>query len=175
MEENSENLSAARGNDKTPIIIDNGTGNFKVGFAGEDSPKIIVPSILAWDPFLVWLHVKCPNISRDLVSPLQWLATERDGVSKHEPRDCLLNRLFRRRSKKTSKLRDTGLYEGNSPVTGEFPAQRASNAENVSIWWRHHAVWYVSSAKTYSKSSMAKTNSGTNLDMGSPMIEIATM
>ena len=29
--------------------------------------------------------------------------------------------------------------EGNSPVTGEFPAQRASNAENVSIWWRHHA------------------------------------
>ena len=23
-------------------------------------------------------------------------------------------------------------------MTGEFPAQRASNAENVSIWWRHH-------------------------------------
>ena len=30
-----------------------------------------------------------------------------------------------------------GLCEGNSTVTGEFPAQRASNAENVSIWWRH--------------------------------------
>ena len=29
---------------------------------------------------------------------------------------------------------------GNSPVTGEFPAQRASNAENVSIWWRHHEI-----------------------------------
>ena len=28
---------------------------------------------------------------------------------------------------------------GNSPMTGEFPAQMASNAENVSIWWRHHA------------------------------------
>ena len=28
----------------------------------------------------------------------------------------------------------------NSPVTGEFPAQRASNAENVSIWWRHHIM-----------------------------------
>ena len=28
---------------------------------------------------------------------------------------------------------------GNSPGTGEFPAQIASNAENVSIWWRHHA------------------------------------
>ena len=34
--------------------------------------------------------------------------------------------------KKTSKLQVTGFCEGNSPVTGEFPAQRASNAENVS-------------------------------------------
>ena len=41
----------------------------------------------------------------------------------------------------TSKLRVTGLCVGNSPVTGEFPAQMASNAENVSIWWRHHALW----------------------------------
>ena len=44
----------------------------------------------------------------------------------------------KRRSKKTSKLRVTGLCAGNSPVTGEFPAQRASNAEKVSIWWRPH-------------------------------------
>ena len=44
----------------------------------------------------------------------------------------------RLRSKKTSKLRVAGLWEGNSPVIGEFPAQKASNAENVSIWWRHH-------------------------------------
>ena len=28
---------------------------------------------------------------------------------------------------------------GEFTGTGEFPAQRASNAENVSIWWRHHA------------------------------------
>ena len=40
--------------------------------------------------------------------------------------------------KETSKLRFAGLCEGNSPVTGEFLAQRASNAENVFIWWRHH-------------------------------------
>ena len=38
----------------------------------------------------------------------------------------------------TSKLRVTGLCVGNSPGTGEFPAQMASNAENVSIWLRHH-------------------------------------
>ena len=43
------------------------------------------------------------------------------------------------RSKKTTKLRVTGICVGNSPVTGEFPAQMASSAENVSIWWRHHA------------------------------------
>ena len=42
--------------------------------------------------------------------------------------------------KKTSKLRATGLCEGNSPVTGEFSAQRASYEEIVSIWWRHHVV-----------------------------------
>ena len=56
------------------------------------------------------------------------------------------NRLFRRRSKKTSKLRVNGLCVGNSPGTGEFPAQTASNVENVSIWWRHHAFnvsWYT--------------------------------
>ena len=41
-------------------------------------------------------------------------------------------------SKKTSKLSLTGLCDRNSPVTGEFPAQRASNTENVSISWRHH-------------------------------------
>ena len=35
-------------------------------------------------------------------------------------------------------IRVTGFCEGNVPVTGEFPAQRASNAKNVSIWWRHH-------------------------------------
>ena len=70
---------------------------------------------------------------------LQWRHNERDGVSNPQPRDCLLNRLFRRRSKKTSKLHVTGLCAGNSPATGEFPAQMASNAENVSIWWRHHA------------------------------------
>ena len=73
---------------------------------------------------------------------IQWRHNERDGVSNHQSHDCSLNRLFRCRSKKTSKLRVTGLYEGNSPVTGEFPAQMASNAENVSIWWRHHDWQY---------------------------------
>ena len=48
---------------------------------------------------------------------LHWHHNQRDSVSNHRCLDCLLNRLFRRRSKKTSKLRVTGLCEGNSPVT----------------------------------------------------------
>ena len=64
---------------------------------------------------------------------------------------CLLNRLFRRRSKKTWKLRVTGLCAGNSPMAGEFLAQMASNAENISIWWRHHAKMtkYINQANFY--------------------------
>ena len=46
---------------------------------------------------------------------LQWRYNDHDGVSNHQPHGCLLNRLFRRRSKKTSKLRVTGLCVGNSP------------------------------------------------------------
>ena len=71
---------------------------------------------------------------------LQWLRNGYDSVSNYQPHNCLLNHLFRGRSKKTSKLRVTGLCEGNSPGTGEFPAQMASNVENVSIWWHHHDI-----------------------------------
>ena len=46
------------------------------------------------------------------------------------------------RSKKTSKLRVTGLCAWNSPVTGDFPAKMASKSENVSIWWRHHGKYF---------------------------------
>ena len=72
--------------------------------------------------------------------PLQWRHNGHDGVLNHQPHHCLLDRLFGRRSKKTSKLCVIGLCAENSPGTGEFPAQKASNAENVSIWWRHHAL-----------------------------------
>ena len=58
-----------------------------------------------------------------------------DCVSNHQRLDCLLNCLSKRG---TSKLHVTGLCEGNPPLTSGFPAQRASNPENVSISWRHH-------------------------------------
>ena len=45
----------------------------------------------------------------------------------------------RHRSKKTSKPRVTWPLCREFTGTGEFPEQKASNAENVSIWWRHYA------------------------------------
>ena len=83
---------------------------------------------------MTWILV---SMTLCLITVTSWWARWRVN---HQPHDCLLNHLFRRWSKKTSKLRVTGLCEGNSPVTGEFPAQRASNAETASIWWRHHVM-----------------------------------
>ena len=72
-----------------------------------------------------------------MIHTLRWRHNGRYSVSNHQPHGCLLNRLFRRRSKKTSKLRVTGL------CAGEFPAQMANNVENISIWWRHHDILLV--------------------------------
>ena len=79
--------------------------------------------------------VSCSIYSREIEQSdtLQWRHDERDGVSNHQSDDCLLKRLFRGRTKKASTLRVTGIYVGNSPVTGEFHAQLASNAENVCL------------------------------------------
>ena len=90
----------------------------------------IIENIKFWHEWLLPITVK------PAIVLLQWRHNGRDSVSNHQSHDCL----FRRRLKKTPKLRVTGLCEGNSPVTGEFPAQMASNVENVSIWWRHHAL-----------------------------------
>ena len=49
------------------------------------------------------------------LTTLHWRHNDHDSVSNHQPHGCLLNRLFRSRSKKTSKLRVTGLCVGNSP------------------------------------------------------------
>ena len=114
-----------------------------------------------------------PNQYRNRCSPLHWRHNECDGVSNHQPHDCLLNRLFKAQIKENikaprhwplwgpitsvsivylticsctyqAKPRVTGLCEGNSSFTGEFPTQRASNAENVSIWCLDHDLtWKV--------------------------------
>ena len=93
-----------------------------------------------------WCHICDTSYLASMT--LQWSHNDHDIFSNNQLHDCLLNRLFRCRSTKTSKHHVTGLCAGNSPVTGEFPAQKASNAENVSIWWHQHdnseslASWY---------------------------------
>ena len=114
--------------------------------------RAIIPSFKAnrvIDP-----HKLCVTFESDICSgcvvimlisrtSLQWRHNERDGVSNHQPHHCLLNRLFRAQIQETSKLRFTGLCAGNSPVTGEFPAQMACEAGNVSISWRHHVLTVI--------------------------------
>ena len=111
-------------------------------------PQFVV-EIYFWDPS----HI--PHITRGqwvknkyITASLLWRRNGTGGVSNHQPHHCLLNRSFGYRSKKTSKLRATGLCAGNSPGTGEFPAQMASNAENASIWWRHHVLSLAVCLKT---------------------------
>ena len=109
------------------------------------------PSITLWNVFIKVFHAKSFmkiisrmwQISRNAhnLTIIQWRKNERDGVSNHRCLYCLLNCCFRCRSKKTSKIRVTGLCVGNSPVTGEFPTLKASNAENISTWWRHHDMF----------------------------------
>ena len=84
--------------------------------------ELSVRKLLRWQPaWCVVLVRGIHNVPEPLLPlwssnrPLHWRHNDHDGVSKHQPRGCLLNRLFRRRSKKTSKLRVTGLCVGNSP------------------------------------------------------------
>ena len=119
------------------------------GTGGNDCPSASKQPWRTWVKFTITKSQQSPNhvpipwyvlyvVPWNLTQPPLQCHNEHDGVSNHQPYDCLLTRLFRRRLKKTSKLRVTGLCVGNSPVTAEFPAQKASNAEDVSIWWRHH-------------------------------------
>ena len=92
---------------------------------------------------ILWRQNKRAAVTTNMLKisdSLLWRHNGRDGVSNHQHRDCLTKHIFKRRSQKISKLRVTGLCVGNSPVTGEFPVQMASNAENVSIWGRHHYI-----------------------------------
>ena len=93
---------------------------------------VIICTVSVLSEVLIWCYMVITRKSKPLdggnrtrtVSTLQWRHNGRSGVSNHPPYQCVLNRLFRHRSKQTSKLCVTGLCV-------EFPAQMASNAENV--------------------------------------------
>ena len=108
------------------------------GSRGHVSGTLSIPWLLvAWRreshesaAIILTIHLNCiirPPLSQFLcllVYTLEWRYNECDGVSNHQRLGCLLKRMFRCRSKKTSKLRVTGLCEGihrwpvNSPHKG---------------------------------------------------------
>ena len=109
---------------------------------------MILRSIRKWPPqklhrVLTW-KITC------LCMTLHWRHNDHDGVSNHPPHDCLFNRLFRRRSKKISKLRVTGLCAGNSPGPVNYPHKRSVTREMfpfrdviMDIWqmWLQSQTW----------------------------------
>ena len=95
----------------------------------DDDYASVMRSPHRWCGAVIWFLTQIWCVLRTL----QWRHNEGGGVRNHQRLDCLHNCSFRWRSKKTSKLPVTGLCEGNSPVTGDFSAQRVSNAENVSV------------------------------------------
>ena len=65
--------------------------------------------VMLWvSSWFIWFITHFHRVAPHVIA-WQWRQNGRDSVSNHQPHDCLLNRLFRRRSKKTSKLRVTDL------------------------------------------------------------------
>ena len=100
--------------------------------------------------YIYYICIRCSPKTACLVwlmaLSLQWCHNERNGISNYQSLDCLLSHLFRRRPKKTSKLRITGLCEGNPPVTSGFPYKGpvtwiVSPFEDVIIC-REQPVWW---------------------------------
>ena len=82
------------------------------------------------------------------VSPLQWRHNGHDGVSNNQPHDCLLKRLFRHRSKKTSKLRVIGFWAGNySPHKWPVTRKMFPFDDVIMPFWGAettiHRVWLI--------------------------------
>ena len=70
------------------------------------------------------LGYRADYTSKRIFFTLPWRHNDHDSVSNHQPHGCLLKRLFGRKSKKTSKLRVTGLCAGNSPGPVNSPHKR---------------------------------------------------
>ena len=89
---------------------------------------------------------------------LQLCHNECNGVQSHRAHDYLLNRLFKAQIKENIKALP------HWPLWGEFTGDRwilitkASNAENVSIWWRHHDIWTTSRAINYPTTEPLETS-----------------
>ena len=117
--------------------------------------------VLFWtQPWGPWVNIPY-NWLQNNNTTLQWRHNGHDGVSNQQPHHCLLNRLFGRRSKKTSNLRVTGLWWGihrgpvNSPHKGPvtwkmFPFDDVimKNTAACIFYWTYYAHRYSLQKKT---------------------------
>ena len=85
-------------------------------------PRTLVPSVSIDAVLIHYCDVIMGALASQITSFTIVYSTVHSGVDQ-------------RKHQSTASL---AFFAGNSPVTGEFPAQMASNAENVSIWWRYH-------------------------------------
>ena len=112
---------------------------FKSSYAFFETPQQSYAESTVLHIYLLRILGKIPNAS------LQWRHNGRDGVQLH---NCLLNRLFRRRSKKTSKLHVTGLCAGNSPVTdGQWRGKCFHLMTSSWFLFNRHSAWLVRTRK----------------------------
>ena len=104
-------------------------------------PRWLLNCQWRWEAWPAIGVIAC-SISWFIYKSLQWRLNERDCVSNHQPHDCLLNRLFKAQIKENINASRHWPLCGEFTGTGEFPAQKASNVENISIWWRHHGIFW---------------------------------
>ena len=100
---------------------------FAMFFRNLISIPITMPNFKNLSPsarFNLYMAYSSPAIACSNWSSLRWRHNGHDSVSNHQPHDCLLNRLYRRRSKKTSKLRVTGLCVGPVSSPHKWPVTR---------------------------------------------------
>ena len=113
--------------------------------------------------------VLCHDVAQwwEVTPRLPWRHNDRDSVSNHQHLDCLFNCLFRRRSKKSPKLRVTSLCVGNSPVTDEFTVQKGlwrgkcfhlmTSAWNILKKWSPSKSYHDDVIKQRRKSALQST------------------
>ena len=91
----------------------------------------------------IYMDLKLPYYLADVsvaYVALRWRHNGRDWHLKSPASRLFTQPFIQTQIKENIKALCHWLCAGNSSGTGEFPARMASNAENVSIWWRHHGI-----------------------------------
>ena len=140
----------------TPFLLDGvlwtaGNGlNGKLGHHGTENRPIFSP-VDGLPPVsqVAIGHYHCVVLTTEgnvsIRQSLKWRHSGGDGVFNHQPHDCLLNRLVRQRSKKTSKFRATGLCAGISPIPVNSPHKRPVTRKIFpldDVIMGRHCFWY---------------------------------